>query len=321
MDQAVQRRAASRQFMGAVLVARGSDVLFSKAYGSANLEWDTPNTTDTKFRLGSITKQFTAACILLLEERGKLKTDDPVKKYMTDAPAAWDKITIYNLLTHSSGIPNLTEFPTHRTIAIEPLTADQTIAVFRDKPLDFAPGESFHYSNSNYIVLGRLVEKISGQSYQSFLQENVFTPLGLKDTGYDSQTTILRHRAQGYVPGPGGLMNAPYTSMTIPFAAGSLYSTTGDLLKWEQGLFGGKLLSADSLRKMTTPNKKDYACGLTSTTVNGHKVIQHSGSIVGFNAFLAWYPEDKLTVVVLANMVGMVAGPVANELASIALGE
>jgi CubicO group peptidase (beta-lactamase class C family) len=321
MDEVVQRYAANRQFMGSVLVARDAGVLFDKGYGFANLEWDTPNTPDTKFRLGSITKQFTAACVLLLEERGKLKTDALVKKYLPDAPAAWDKITIYNLLTHTSGIPNLTAFPDYRSTMMLPSPPEKTVARFRGKPLDFQPGEKFSYSNSNYILLGYLIEKITGQSYVTFLQENVLTPLGLKDTGYDSQSAIIRHRALGYTPRPGGMVNAGYVDMTIPYAAGALYSTTGDLLRWEQGLFGGKLLAAESLRKMTTPFKGGYGCGLLIQTTNGHKVIQHGGSINGFNTFLAYYPEDKLTVVVLSNMNTPVVRPIAQQLGALAHGE
>jgi CubicO group peptidase (beta-lactamase class C family) len=315
MDQAVKPFVATKRFMGSVLVARDGKVLFSKGYGFANLEWDTPNTPDTKYRLGSLTKQFTAACVLLLEERGKLKTDDLVKKYVPDAPAAWDKITIYNLLTHTSGIPNTNALP-DRTL---PLTPQQNVARFRDNPLDFPTGDRFAYSNSNYIVLGYLVERIGGLNYAAFLQENVLTPLGMKDTGYDSPEPILRHRALGYSPGPGGMVNALYVDMTRPFAAGALYSTTEDLLRWEQGLFGGKLLSADSLRKMTTPFKNDYACGLMVRTVDGHKNISHAGSIYGFNSFLSYYPGEKLAVVALSNLNSPAGQAISQELASIAL--
>jgi CubicO group peptidase (beta-lactamase class C family) len=320
MDQIVQSYVANKQFMGSVLVARGDQVLFSKGYGSANLEWGIPDTPATKFRLGSITKQFTAASILLLEERGKLKVEDPVKKYLPDAPAAWDKMTIFNVLTHTAGIPNFTSFPEYPKLEPFAITPEKLVALFRDKPLEFAPGEKWNYSNSGYVLLGYLIEKLSGESYEKFVQENIFTPLGMKDSGYDSNSAVIGRRAAGYAPGPNGPVNAGFVHMSIPFAAGALYSTTEDLLKWEQGLFGGKLLSAASLQKMTTPFKSDYAFGLQVHTVNGHKVIDHNGGIEGFNTMLAYYPEDKLTVVALANLAPSAPGPIVSQLAILAQG-
>jgi len=321
MEQVVQSYVSEKKFMGAVLVARGDEVLLSKGYGSANLEWNIPNSPATKFRLGSVTKQFTAASILLLEERGKLKTDDPVKKLMPDAPAAWDKITIFHLLTHTSGIPNFTGFPDYKSQEPFATTPEKLVARFRDKPLDFQPGEKWSYSNSGFVLLGYLIEKASGESYEKFVQENIFGPLGMQDSGYDSNSAIIPRRAAGYVPGKDGPENAGFIHMSIPFSAGALYSTTGDLLRWEQGLFGGKLLSAASLAKMTTPFKEDYACGVGVRTVKGHKVIDHGGGIEGFNTFLAYYPEDKLTVVALANQNGDAPQGIATRLAAIAHGE
>jgi len=321
MEQVVQSYAANRQFMGSVLVAKGGEVLLSKGYGSANLEWDVPNSPATKFRLGSITKQFTAASILLLQERGKLNVNDPVSKHMADAPAAWDKVTIYNLLTHTSGIPSFTGFPEYPKWEPFATTAAEAVARFRDKPLDFAPGEKWSYSNSGYLLLGYLIEKITGGSYEKFVRENIFTPLGMRDSGYDSNSAVISHRASGYVHGAGGLENAGYINMTIPHAAGALYSTTEDLLKWEQGLFGGKLLSAASLKTMTTPFKHDYACGLGVATKDGRTVIEHGGGIEGFNTQLTYYPEDKLTVVVLANVNGGAPGEIAAKLSAVAHGE
>jgi CubicO group peptidase (beta-lactamase class C family) len=321
MEQVIQSYVTDKKFMGSVLVARDGQIILNKGYGYANLEWQIPDSPETKFRLGSITKQFTAACILLLEERGKLKTDDPVKKYMPDAPAAWDKITIYNLLTHTSGIPNFTSFPDYHASEATPTTPEKLVARFRDKPLDFQPGEKWSYSNSGYVLLGYLLEKISGQSYQTFVEENIFKPLGMHDSGYDSNSAIILHRASGYSPSPNGPENAGYIDMSIPLSAGALYSTTHDLLLWEQGLFGGKLLSPASLQKMTTPFKDDYACGLMVHTVDGHKKIEHGGGIEGFNTELAYYPDDKLTMIVLANLNGGAPGDIAAKLGSIVHGE
>ena len=321
MEQVVQSYVANKQFMGSVLVAQDGKVVFSKGYGFANLEWDVSNSPTAKFRLGSVTKQFTAACILLLEERGKLKIDDAVKKYMPDAPAAWDKVTIFNLLTHTSGIPSFTGFPDYASTEAIATTPEKLVARFRDKPLEFQPGEKWNYSNSGYVLLGYLIEKISGQSYSQFVQDNIFTPLGMKDSGYDSNSAIIAHRAAGYAPSDKGLINAGYIDMSIPLSAGALYSTTEDLLRWEQGLFGGKLLSVASLQKMTTPFKNDYAFALAVRDANGHKVIEHGGGIEGFNTQLSYYPDDKLTIVVLANQNTGATGDIASKLAALVHGD
>jgi CubicO group peptidase (beta-lactamase class C family) len=321
MEQVIQSYVSGKQFMGSVLVARDGKPLLSNGYGFANLEWEIPNSPAAKFRLGSITKQFTAACILLLEERGKLNVQDPVKKYMPDAPAAWDKVTIFNLLTHTSGIPSFTGFPDYESTEATPTTPEKLVARFRDKPLEFQPGEKWRYSNSGYVLLGYLIEKISGQSYSDFVQQNIFTPLGMKDSGYDSNSAILPHRAAGYSRTPDGPANAGFIHMSIPFSAGALYSTTEDLLRWEQGLFGGKVLKAASLEKMITPFKEDYAFGLAVQSVDGHKEIHHGGGIEGFNTELAYYPEDKLVVVVLANLNGQAPPQIARKLAAVAHGE
>ncbi len=321
MEQVIQSYVANRQFMGTVLVAKGKEILLDKGYGSADLEWDIPNAPNVKFRLGSVTKQFTAASILLLQERGKLSVDDPVKKYMEDAPAAWDKITVYHLLTHTSGIPNFTSFPDYHKWELFTTTTAEAVARFRDKPLDFAPGEKWSYSNSGYLLLGYLIEKITGGTYEQFVRDNIFAPLGMKDSGYDSNSAVIVRRASGYSREKDGFVNAGFINMTIPHAAGALYSTTEDLLKWEQGLFGGKVLSAASLEKMTTPYKQDYACGLFVATQSGRKVIQHGGGIEGFATQLSYYPEDKLTVIALGNIDSAASGEIANKLAAMVHGD
>lgn len=303
----------AQMFMGSVLVAKEGKIILSKGYGMADLEWSVPNSPTTRFNIASMTKQFTAASILLLEDRGKLNTNDPVKKYLTDAPASWDRITIYHLLTHTSGISG-------DAAKYEPGTPDKL--VFNDKPLDFQPGEQWGYTNLGYIVLGYLIERISGQPYEEFVQENIFKPLRMNDSGLFSFVTIIPRRASGYWPGSNGIENADRSFDTrIGFSAGSLYSTTEDLLRWEEGLFGGKVLSPASLRKMTTPFKSDYACGLHVNRVNDRLMIEHDGNNIGFNADMAYYPEDRLAVIVLANLNGTVTGEITKALAAVARGE
>jgi CubicO group peptidase (beta-lactamase class C family) len=254
---------------------------------------------------------------LLLEDRGKVKTGDLVKKYLTDAPASWDKITIYNLLTMTSGIAG-------DAAKYEPGTPDKL--TFADKPLDFEPGEKWDYSNLGYDVLGYLLEKVSGQSYADFVQENIFKPLAMNDSGYDSNVIVIPHHASGYWPGANGIENAERPILNLAFSAGGLYSTTEDLLRWEEGLFGGKLLTPASQRKMTTPFKAtkfkhDYACGLYVYRENGRLVIDYDGNGIGFNAQMAYYPEEKLAVIVLANLNGIVTGKINTALAAAFHGE
>jgi len=321
MEHAVQALVSQGHFMGAVLVAKNGKVLLDRGYGSANLELKVPDTPTTKFRLGSVTKQFTAASILLLQERGQLKVTDPVSKYLPDAPAAWSQITIFNLLTHTSGIPTYSEFPDFNATKAVAATPGQLVARFRDKPLEFQPGSDWKYSNSGYALLGYLIEKISTEAYGKFVQDNIFAPLGMKDSGYDSNADIIYGRAEGYTPGPNGsAINAEYIDMSVPYAAGGLYSTVEDLLRWEQGLYGGKLLSAVSLQQMTTPFMNEYALGLSvHNAPNGEKIITHGGGIYGFNSQLTYVPADKLAVIVLGNLNGPAARLIAGQLTDIAL--
>lgn len=319
MSEILERRASSAQFMGSVLVARGETILLNKGYGNANLEWQIPNTSDTRFRLASLTKQFTAAGILLLKERGKTRIEDPISKYLPDAPGAWSSITILHLLTHTSGIPDLTTFPDFGEMVTRPTTPEKLVTSLHKKPLDFPPGTDFRYSNSGYIVLGYVLEKISNQSYADFIRENIFIPLDMQNSGYDSNTQIVAMRAQGYVQRASGIAIADYLDMTVPFSAGGLYSTTSDLLRWERALFGGQLLAASSLISMTTPLKKNYAFGVAvDADTTGNKVVWHGGTIDGFSAFLAYVPADRLTVVVLANIEGAPAKAIAADILAIA---
>src|ERR1044072_1033586 len=312
LQNLMQHYVDAKMFMGSVLVARKGKTIFNNSYGMADLEWSIPNSPATRFNIASMTKQFTAAAILLLEDRGKLKTSDPVKKYLPDAPASWDKITIYHLLTHTSGLSNY---------AAKYQPGPPELLVFNDIPLDFQPGERWSYQNLGYIVLGYLLERIAGQSYESFIQENLFKPLGMNDSGLFTYVTVIPRRASGYWPGRNGIENAERPDFRLNFSSGSLYSTTEDLLRWEEGLFGGKLLSPTSLHKMITPFKGDYACGLYVRRLNGHLLIEHDGNNIGFNSHMVYYPDENLAVIVLANLNGTVTSKIARALAALAQGE
>ena len=262
MDQIVRSYTAENAFMGTVFVSEGDHVLLDKSYGSADLEWNIPNAPDVKFRLGSLTKQFTVALILLLQEDGKLDIRDPVSKYLPDAPQTWQKVTLAELMGNTSGIPDFTGFKEFTAWGMSPHTVDEEIGFFKNKPLDFEPGSNWAYSSSNFEVLGGVIEKVTGRSYGDQLQVRIFGPLGMKNTGLDVDGLILAKRAQGYRPGTSGLLSVRSLSMSVPWAAGSMYSTTQDLLKWEHALFNGGLLNKDSLKLMMTPGKGSYGLGV-----------------------------------------------------------
>lgn len=317
MDAAVK----ADQFSGSVLVAKDGKILLAKGYGLANVEHEIPNTPDTKFRLGSITKQFTATAILILQEQGKLKVDDPIGKHLTDAPKAWEKVTIHHLLTHTSGIPSYTDDPEYAKSMTKPESVDSMIARFRDKPLDFEPGSKFHYDNSGYFLLGAIIEKVSGKTYEAFLKEAIFDPMGMADTGYDHPSTILPKRASGYDRASGKLVNAAYLDMNQPYAAGSIYSTVGDMLKWDRALKAGKPLSKESMSALFTPFKDRYAYGWVVGERKGHKQVGHGGGINGFVTDYLRFPEDDVCVVVLCNVETSNPSKAAGDLAGIVFGE
>ena len=321
LEQVASSYTPGNAFMGTVLVVDGDRVLLDKGYGMADLEWSNLNVPEVKFRLGSLTKQFTATLILLLQQDGKLKIEDSVSKYLPDAPKSWEKITLAELLGHTSGIPSFTDMKEFGVWRMSPHTTEEELALFRDKPLDFEPGSKFQYSNSNFEVLGAVIEKVSGKKYGDLLRERIFDPLEMKDSGLDNDELILAKRAQGYMPSDKGLVLARSESMTVPWAAGSIFSTTGDLLKWERGLFGGKVLSAESLKAMTTPGKGDYGLGVGAAVKDGVKIISHGGGIEGFNTHLAYVPERRIAIVVLSNVNGAAPGAMGDQLLDVVLGK
>jgi CubicO group peptidase (beta-lactamase class C family) len=307
-------------FSGSILVARDGQPVINKGYGMANFELNVPNDPNTVFRLGSITKQFTSTAIMMLQERGKLSANDPICKYFPECPQAWASVTIRHLLTHTSGIPSYTGFPDFAKTAVLPTNSAQMFAQLKDKPLESAPGEKYAYNNSGYYLLGSIIEKVSGKTYADFLQENILAPLGMKNTGYDSPVTLIKNRASGYVRQGGGVINASYMDMTIPFAAGAMYSTTGDLLLWDQALYTEKLLSRKSFDEMFTPFKNGYGYGWGIGKRFDRQIISHGGNIYGFASQITRFPADRVTIIVLSNMQSAPAGRIANDLSAIVFG-
>jgi CubicO group peptidase (beta-lactamase class C family) len=322
MEHVVQSYVSSGTFAGSVLVARGSDVIVSKGYGLANVEWNVPSSPSARFKVASITKQFTAAAILLLEERGRLKIDDLVKTHLPEAPATWDRMTLFHLLTHTAGFPGLQSPPTGRQPPVE--SADGTVAGFvtalMQRPLESQPGERFNYTNSGYLVLGHLIQKLTGQSYETFIRENIFTPLGMKDSGLDSPA-VIAHRAGSYTVTRNGLVNASYPpDRIVPNTSAGLYSTTEDLLRWQNALYGGKVLSKVSLDKMTRPFKDDYGLGVYIRTIDGRRAATHGGGAPPF-ANLTYFFDRGISVVVLGNLSVAPSAEIAGYLGALAHGD
>src|SRR5215217_7140689 len=298
-----------RQFNGAALVAENGKVVYKGAFGMANMEWNIPNTPDTKFRLGSITKQFTATVILQLAEQGKIKLDGKLSDYLPEyRKDVGNKVTIHHLLTHTSGIPSYTSQPGFlENVSRNPYQVDEFVKKYASGDLEFEPGAKFSYNNSGYFLLGAIIERVTGKPYEQVVKENIFDPAGMKNSGYDRYDTIIPKRASGYSNTRDGYRNAPYLDMSIPYAAGSLYSTVEDMYLWDQALYTDKVLSAPSMALMYKPFLQNYAYGWVVTNASfkqNHQpvpVITHGGGINGFTTTIVRFPKEKNLIVMLDN--------------------
>jgi CubicO group peptidase (beta-lactamase class C family) len=294
----------------------------------AQMELGVPIRPEMIFRIGSITKQFTAAAILKLVEQGKLSLDDDVTKYLPEYPTHGHPITIERLLSHTSGIANYTDQPGWLATIRTDQTPTQLIAMFKDLPPDFAPGEKWSYTNSGYILLGAIIQKVSGQPYPDYIEKQLLEPLGLQQTGYDNTDMIIPGRVVGYGYLDGSYVNNTYLSMSQPYAAGGLMSTVDDLRRWTEAFLGGKVVSPALVQRALTPAKlangtpTDYGYGWAFGTFEGHRIIQHGGGIFGFSAYELVMPDDHFFVAVLSNVAGRKPGTeyVARSLAALALG-
>lgn len=303
------------EFSGSVLVAVDGRPILRQGFGLADRDRNVANTPDTKFSIGSLTKQFTAAAILQLAERGKLGLDDPISKYYAAAPEAWRRITLRHLLAMRSGIPNHNAFVEASDGQWDVArTLEEVIALTRDQPLRFEPGTKFDYSNSGYTLLGYVIERVTGRSYADHLRESIFEPLGMRGSGYDTEDPAIGGRAQGYVVVGGRWERAPYISMSIPHAAGALYSTIDDLLIWDRALADAKVIGPESLQAMFTDHGGRYGFGWTVANPIGTRVQTHTGQINGFHAIVCRYPEDGVVIVVLANLWNARVWWIASEL-------
>jgi CubicO group peptidase (beta-lactamase class C family) len=311
----------TQNFSGSILVAHRGQVLFKGAYGFANVEWSVPNTPQTKFEIASVSKQFTASAILQMVEAGKLRLDAPISTYLPDLPKTWSRITIHHLLTHSSGIPNTGKLSDYTQGLHHHYAPEELIALVRDRPLDYEPGAKWKYSNTDYYLLGYLIERLSTESYATYLQHHLFGPLGMADTGYNSYTTILARRATGYAREAGQLQNAERPDPSIPYSAGALFSTVEDLFKWDEALYAETMLKHATQEKMFTSYRsgsEGYGYGWFLTSKEGRQKQYHEGSTFGFGSFMARYPDDHLLVVVLSNQEGTDVKSIADTLAHLA---
>ena len=325
IDELVNAHVNVHGFSGSVLLAKDGKPLVSKGYGFANVEWQIPNTTATKFRIGSITKQFTSMIVMQLREQGKIKLEDSVCLYVSPCPDGWKPVTIHHLLTHTSGIPTYTGIKAWREVNMMPKTPDQIMAFVRDLPLEWTPGEKYAYNNSGYFLLGMVIEKVTGKKYEEALQTMILTPLGLADTGYDWTKTIIPRRAAGYTGTGIKVANTAPLDMQHPYAAGSMYSTVEDLLKWDQALYTTNLLPEAAKQIMWTPFRQDYAYGWNvaqpvATAFGGHRRVAHGGGINGFSAMIVRIPDTRTTVIVLCNNDSGSASTVARDIAAIYYG-
>jgi CubicO group peptidase (beta-lactamase class C family) len=311
-----------------VSVMRRRETVVSKSYGSADLELDVPMPPDASFEIGSVTKQFTAASILLLAERGKLSVDDDVTKLLPQYPTHGQRITIRHLLTHTSGIKGYTEMSEFGDLMKLKKPRETLVALFGEKPLDFMPGQALVYNNSAYFLLGLIIEKASGQSYADFVKSNLFDKAGMPGSYYCSESAIHRHHAHGYDTDNGTLVVKGFISHTWPYSAGSLCSTASDLSAWLAALHGGRILSADSYRAMTTPaslsdgTKTRYGFGVGVAELGGRRAVFHGGGINGFLSEVEYFPDSGVSIVVLLNTAGPV-GPadIARDIADTVLGK
>jgi CubicO group peptidase (beta-lactamase class C family) len=329
LDKLIRAYAEYGKFNGSVLVAEKGKVIYKKGLGLADMEWNIPNKPDTKHRLGSITKQFTAMLIMQLVEQGKLKLDVPISTYLPDySKKNGDIITIHHLLTHSSGIPNMTSFPGFvKDVMRNSYSPAQLVNMSADSTLQFKPGERFAYSNSGYLLLGYIIEKVTGKSYEQLLQENIFTPLKMNNTGYDHHRTLLKNRASGYEKNGRHYVNADFIDMSVPHAAGALYSTVEDLYLWDQALYGNQLLRKENMELLFTKHIPSggsyygYGWGIgkipLGNTAERIETIGHGGGINGFNTQITRIPSDKSFIVLLNNTGGAPLGEMVNAIAAI----
>jgi len=327
IDNLVQETYKPTEPGAAIIVVRDGKIIFRKGQGMANLELGVPIEPDMVFRLGSITKQFTVVAILMLAEQGKLALDDSISKFLPDYPTHDHLITVEHLLTHTSGIKSYTAMAEWPPLWRKDFTVKELIDFFKYQPMESAPGKRWAYNNSGYILLGAIIEKVSGQSYEQFIEQNIFEPLGMKQSYYDSPMRVIPRRAAGYDKSSDVYTNAAYLSMTQPYAAGALASTVDDLALWDSALYTEQLLKHETLQrahishKLTDGSSTAYGYGWGISEYAGQRLIEHGGGIHGFRTRAIRMPDDRIFVAVLSNNGGADPEPLAFKIAALAIGQ
>ncbi|MDQ8140469.1 serine hydrolase domain-containing protein [Chryseobacterium sp. CFS15] len=291
---------------GIFMVAQKGKPVYQKAFGMANLELDAKLNTNSVFQIGSMTKQFTAIAVLMLEEQGKLKVSDPISKYIPSYPNG-NNITIHNLLTHTSGIRDFTKMKTLQDIAQKEMTPEQMVNFFKNEPVDLAPGEKFEYNNSGYVILGYIIEIVSGETYEDFIKKNIFDKVEMINSYYATDRKIIKNRAYGYHKKDYGYVNKTVINFSVPFASGSLMSTLDDMLKWQNALNQNLLLTSKeetkAFSKYTLNDGKEieYGYGWHLKNINGIATREHGGSIFGFKSMAVYIPSEDIYVLGFSN--------------------
>jgi len=320
MGEYVEKYLSLYPFSGCVAAIYKGEVVFNKAYGLASIEHDVPNTPQIRHKIWSVTKQFTAGAILMLEERGLLKVEDSLKKYFPDCPALDERITIHHCLTHTSGLFNYSDIRDNTFHMIPPKTAD-LLKQFSEFPLDFEPGTQYNYCNTGYWFLGQLIERISGMSYAQFMQENIFAPLAMHNTGVDRDKPIVKGLATGYYLNHNDIIRCNYVNMDLGSEAGGMYSTAEDLLKWHAALMGDKLLRRESIDKMNADHMNNYGYGVEVFEINGKRIVSHGGGYEGFYSYFVRHLDDDFAAAGISNYgFGMGEGVLTEALRDITLG-
>ncbi len=320
VDQYLQQLAEEKRFSGTVLIAKKGEILFQKGYGMANYELNVENTTDTKFQVGSITKQFTALAIMQLAEKGELDVQDPISKYFPDYPNG-EKITIHHLLTHRSGIWDYMHDIDFLSNAKRTWSPQEIVSLFQGKPFSFPPGQKNEYSNSNYVLLGLIIEKLSGMSYEEYISKNILQPSNMHDSGYGDNKKILQNRASGYIMNMEQIENAPFMDPSYVYAAGAMYATAQDLYRWDQMLYTEELLSKIYLDRMFVPDQGGYGYGWKIREWNGYQHIYHDGEYSGFSSQISRFPEQQTVIITLSNFYHAPVSEINTNLAEILLGK
>lgn len=309
---------------GAFMIAKNGKPIYYKAFGKANLELDVDLTPESVFQIGSMTKQFTAIAVLMLHEQGKLAVNEPISKYIPDYPAG-DKITIHHLLTHTSGIKDFTKMKSLREIAQKEMTPKMIVDFFKNEPVDFAPGEKFDYNNSGYVVLGYIIELVSGETYEDFIKKHIFEKAGMSQSYYASDRQVINKRAYGYHKKEHGFVNKTVISFSVPFSSGSLMSSLSDMLKWQNSLNTNLILNAESTKKAFSKYKLNngeeftYGYGWHIKELNGTPSREHGGSVFGFKSMGVYIPSEDIYVIGFSNCDCHSPTQITRDIATLAL--